>query len=116
LQFAEFPEVPPHDAYLWGNPAFALALVLGRAFGASGWSWTESVDPEVGGLPVILERHGREVEAKPCAEVLAGQSAIERLLAAGLLPVVSVRGRDAVRLAQLRSIADPPAVLAVPGL
>jgi type VI secretion system protein ImpC len=114
LRFAEFPEVPPHDAYLWGNPAFAVALVLGRAFGALGWSWTQSIDPEVGGLPVILERHGREVEAKPCGEVLAGHRAVERLLAAGLLPVASVRGRGAVRMVQLRSIADPPAVLAVP--
>jgi type VI secretion system protein ImpC len=116
LRFAEFPEVPPHDAYLWGNPAFAVALVLGRAFGASGWSWTQSVDPEIGGLPVILERHGREVEAKPCGEVEAGHRADERLLAAGLLPVASVRGRDAIRLGQLRSIADPPTVLAVPGV
>jgi type VI secretion system protein ImpC len=116
LRFAEFPEVPPHDAYLWGNPAFAVALVLGRAFVAAGWSWAQSVDPEVGGLPVILERHGRDVEARPCGEVEAGQRAVERLLAAGLLPVASVRGRDAVRLAQFRSIADPPALLAVPGV
>jgi type VI secretion system protein ImpC len=116
LRFAEFPEVPPHDSYLWGNPVFAVALVLGRAFGASGWSWTQSVDPEVGGLPVILERHGREVEAKPCGEVLASQRAVELLLAAGLLPVASVRDRDAIRLVQLRSIADPPTALAVPGI
>jgi type VI secretion system protein ImpC len=111
--FEELEATPAHDDYLWGNPALAVALVLGRAVAASGRAWTESYDPEIGDLPQLLEEHAGGPSAKPCAEALLGQRAVDRLLDAGLLPVVSIRHRDAVRLAQLRSIAEPPAALAV---
>ena len=102
-----------HEEYLWGNPALEVALLIGRAFAASGWAWTEGYDPEISDLSSPIEQLDGQPVAKPCAEAILGQRAIDRLLDAGLMPMVSLRHRDAVRLAQLRSIAEPPAALAV---
>ena len=66
-------------------------------------------------LPLCIERtEDGEARAKPCAEVLLTTRAADRLLSAGLMPFQSVRDRDAIRLAGLTSIADPPSPLALP--
>ncbi len=53
-----------------------------------------------------------ESEPKPCAEVLLTEDAVERMLEEGLIPLVSFKNRDLVRLARFQSIADPPRALA----
>ena len=32
FDFEEFPDTPVHEDYLWGNPAFAVALLLAQSF------------------------------------------------------------------------------------
>lgn len=115
LRFREFPAgtVPDHEAYLWGPPAVAVAEALGRAFAAGGPAWSAYFDPEIGDLPLPLEERDGETVTKPPAEVALTTRAAGHLLDAGLLPVLSLRDRDVVRLAQLASIADPPEALAV---
>ena len=53
-----------------------------------------------------------EAHAKPWHEVLLTTRVADRLLSAGLMPLQSIRDRDAIRLAGLTSIADPPGPLA----
>src|SRR5579883_1382611 len=112
--FEEFDGPPAHESYLWGNPAFAVAALVGRSFDESGAFDRRRFDPELADLPLPLERRpDGETAAKPCAEVVLGSRAVGRVLAAGIMPLQSMVDRAAVRLAQLVSVADPPAPLAV---
>jgi len=50
----------------------------------------------------------------PCAEAILTERAMEILIGKGLMPVLSIKGRDAVRVPRFQSIAAPPAPLAGP--
>ena len=112
--FEEFAAAPPHNSYLWGNPAIALAVLLGESFDSQGRIGLGRLAYDLTGLPLALETtDDGETRAKPCAEAFLGTRAADRLMAAGLMPFQSIRDRDAIHLAQLISIADPPAPLAL---
>lgn len=115
FRFEELGPSPDHEHYLWGPPALVVALLIGRAVNQGGRDWGPAYDPELGDLPLPLVSTESGSTALPCAEVLLGQRAVDWVLDAGLMPLVSLRNRDAVRLAQLRSISDPPAALALRG-
>ncbi len=108
FDFEEMPDVPPeHQDYLWANPAFASVLLLAEAFADYGWKLRPGVHFEISGLPLHLYREGGEAVAKPCAEILLTESAAEEILESGVMPLVSIKGRDAIRLLRFQSIADP---------
>ena len=52
LSSRSWPESPIHDDYLWGNPAFAVALLLGRSFAEEGWEMQGALAAEIDGLPL----------------------------------------------------------------
>jgi type VI secretion system protein ImpC len=111
-QFA-FEEMPEsvHADYLWGNPAFFCACVLGLAFRGDGWEMRPARHREIGGLPQHIYRADGESVAKPCAEVLLSDTAAEFILGNGFMPLASMKDQDSVLLVRLQSIADPPAPL-----
>jgi type VI secretion system protein ImpC len=104
-----FEEMPKsvHEHYLWGNPALCCAIVLGEAHRNNGRE-----DRKITGVPLHVYRVKGEAVAKPCAEVLLGESDTEFLIEQGVMPLASVRDVDEVILVRLQSIADPPARLA----
>lgn len=110
--FEEFPDFPRHDNYLWANPAFAVALLLAESFSESGWEMRPGTVAQLDKLPLHLFKGGSEVVAKPCAEVLLTEDAVERIVDGGFIPLISYKGRDSVRVARFQSIADPPKSLA----
>jgi type VI secretion system protein ImpC len=113
--FAEFPESPAHELYLWGNPAFALSLLVASSFDDSGHFEPEYFDVNLADLPIALETSKEgETRAKPCAEVLLGRRAVDRIIDAGLMPLQSVRDQGVVRLAKLVSIAESAVPLRLP--
>jgi type VI secretion system protein ImpC len=111
--FEEMPAKPEHQSYLWGNPVFLCGRLLAEAFAADS-SDLESREPgEVGGLPVHRFSGDGEIQVKPCAEAWLNERAAEAILRQGIMPVLSIRGRDAVQLLTLRAVSDPPMPLAV---
>jgi type VI secretion system protein ImpC len=62
---------------------------------------------EVEGLPIHIVRRGGEASVVPCAEVVLSDRAAEIILDGGLMPLLSLRDQDVVRLARFQSIADP---------
>jgi type VI secretion system protein ImpC len=112
FNFEEFAEAPAHEDYLWGNPAFAVGLVLAQSFTEAAWEMRPGTVTELQNLPLHVDRSNGESESKPCAEVLLTEDAVERLLEEGLLPLVSFKNRDHVRIGRFQSIADPPHALA----
>ena len=109
--FEEFPGLPQHEGYLWGNPALACAYLLGEAFSESGWDLSPGEINQISGLPAHIYRDDGESHLKPCAEALLSEHAAEAILERGLMPLVSLKGSDSIRLVRFQSLATPPAEL-----
>lgn len=107
FDFEEMPGEPEHERYLWGNPAVVCAYLLGAAFSREGWELRPGSVQDVAGLPLHAYRAGGESEVKPCAEVLLGPRAVERIRAAGIIPLLSVEGSDSISVGSFRSLAEP---------
>jgi type VI secretion system protein ImpC len=96
----------PHESYLWGSGSVVAVLAIGEGFTQAGWSLRPS--RQITKLPLYIYRVGGETMATPCAEVVLTERAAERLLDAGLTPLLTVRDTDEVILPRLQSIARPP--------
>lgn len=112
LRFEELGHPAQHEAFLWGNPAFAVALVVARAFAEAGWRLREAINPEIGGLPFVLIAEGGAKEAVPTAEFLMTVTLADRIMDRGVMPLATLEDQDRVRLLRLQSVAEPPAPLA----
>ncbi len=110
--FEEIPAVPDDEAYVWGNAALACALVLAGAFEQGGWDLRPETAAEIQGLPTHVFKDGLETRVTPPSEVVLTVRAAERLLEAGLVPVLSLKGSESVRVARLQPIANPLRALA----
>jgi type VI secretion system protein ImpC len=114
LDFRETDSPPRHEQYLWGPPAFACALVLAGQLGPAGHLRPSRGVLEIPGMPLHLYEAEGQTRAQPCAEVLLSERAAHRLLDVGLMPLVSLKDRDAVRLLRFQSVAEPATALAGP--
>lgn len=110
--FEEMAATPVHETYLWGNPAWLWGYLLADAFAAEGWAM-DLDGGEIGGLPVYKFAREGESVVTPCAEAWLTDKAADVILSHGIVPVLSIRGRDAVRLVGLRAVSNPPEALAV---
>jgi type VI secretion system protein ImpC len=111
FQFEEFTGAPPHDKYLWSNNCFIAALLLAQSFSAYGWQMDRRFIQDIERLPMYMYESDGETIYQPCAEVLLTQNGAERLMEHGLMPLVSYKNTDHVKLARFQSIADPVAGL-----
>ncbi len=98
FDFEEMDKNPKHQHYCWANPAFACALLIAeeRATGE------ESLN--IHNLPVHSYKDSGEMVTKPCAEFLMTQSTAERLTDLGLMPLISMKGQDWIRLGGFRAL------------
>jgi type VI secretion system protein ImpC len=112
FEFEEFSGLPSHSSYLWGNPAFAVALLMGQSFNGAGWEMRPGSMSQVENLPLHTYRADGDSQSKPCAEVLLTEDAVERILERGLIPLISYKCRDSVRVGRFQSIAEPQRPLA----
>lgn len=112
-----FEEVTPahrHEEFLWGNPAFACALLLARAFAQNGPAMEPGDCLDIEDLPAHVTTRDGAPHMTPCSEVCLTQRASDAILGHGIMPLMSFRNRNAVRLARFQSVADPPAALSRP--
>jgi type VI secretion system protein ImpC len=112
IEFEEVDGEPDHAGYLWGSGAFACALLLAESFTRSGGSMRPGRDQDIDGLPLHVYRIHHEAVAKPCAECWMTDRLAAALVARGLMPLASMKDRDAVRLVRFNSIASPEATIA----
>jgi type VI secretion system protein ImpC len=110
--FEETSGRPPHNEYLWANPAFVCALLLGRAFNEAGWSLRPGTVRQIDGLPCHSFEAEGEMESQPCTEVLLTDRQIEFIHDQGLMALAAMKNTDVAMLVRFHSIADPIAVLA----
>ena len=112
FNFEEFDNTPHHDEYVWSNSCFVAATLLAQSFSAYGWEMDRRFIQDIEQLPMHMYKEDGETVYQPCAEVLLTQSACERMMEHGLMPLVSYKNTDHVKLARFQSIADPVTGLA----
>jgi type VI secretion system protein ImpC len=97
FEFEEMPAVPVHAHYLWGHPALVcLALVMAAA--------DEDDGLDLQRLPVHNYKEDGEWKMTPCAEVWMTEPQVSALMELGLMPLISFRDSDRIRLAGFRAI------------
>jgi type VI secretion system protein ImpC len=111
--FEEMGDTPQHEDYCWGNPMFACLVLLGQAFAESSWQMNPGSIKDIEGLPLhVYQDDSGESVSKPCAEVWLTEHAAQRLLEQSVMPLLSFKNRDQIRLARFQSLAIPLRVLA----
>ncbi|HKU41649.1 MAG TPA: type VI secretion system contractile sheath large subunit [Polyangiales bacterium] len=113
FDFVELTADPEHAAFLWLNPAFACAQLILEGVAQHGWEDGPGTQLDLGDLPHVVKRTAAGDALLPCAEVFLDETGARQIMNAGVMPFLSYRNRNAVRLARLQSIADPPAPLAL---
>lgn len=118
-----FDELPPapaganasedrarHEAYLWGNPGLFLVEVLAGAFVSDGWNMDAGAAEDVTGLPVHSFNEGPGAagpkRVMPCAEAWVTEQGAHVLRQAGVTPMMSIKGRDGVRVPGIVSLHE----------
>jgi type VI secretion system protein ImpC len=109
--FEEFEGVPEHERYLWGNAAFFCASLVAQSFMEEGWDFKPGSVQEANGFPVHTYISAGKTVSTPCAGVLLTQTAAEAILEKGIMPLLSYRDQDRVRLGRFQSIAYPARAL-----
>jgi len=99
FEFEELESAPQHDAFFWGNPAIALTVM----------SLQQHL--QVDDLPMVTYDDGSGQAIKPPTEVYLTDSAAEKLLQRGLIPLTGQRGHTSVRIPRLQSVAKDPTAL-----
>jgi type VI secretion system protein ImpC len=112
FQFEEMPDAAAHENYLWCNSAFACALLLARSFAEQGWKLHPGSILEISGLPIHIHKVEGEARSLPCAEVSLTQTAAEKMMEKGFMPLASLKDQPTVRLVRFQAIADPLSSLA----
>jgi type VI secretion system protein ImpC len=115
--FEELPGVAAHEDFLWGPPAVLCASVLNESFANQlADEETEFVVPdcgELGDLPAHKFKEDGEVAIKPYGEAWLTERAADRITARGIMPLLSRKDYNSIRVPSLHSVALPPGKLPV---
>jgi len=114
FDFEELGACSSHESFLWGNPAFGCALLIGLDFMSEGWNMVAGRNLTIEDLPAYCFEQQGESQLLPCSEVPLTQRMVDTLLDNGLMPFLGYANRNAVRLMRIQSIADPLQALAGP--
>ncbi len=114
FDFEEMGVPAAHKDFLWIPPAVACVYLMGKAFCRRGWQFRPGEVQEIEGLPFFMQQVGGEEKVQPCAEILMTMEEAEKILESGIMPLLSFKDRDFIRLARFQAISDPPAPLRGP--
>ncbi len=105
FDFEEFTMAEGLKGMLWANPAVLVAILLARSFRQHGAAMNLGSVMSLGGMPYhfVTDRYGDQV-ALPCTERNLTLDKVEAAMARGVMPVVSIKGRDEIRLASFQSL------------
>jgi len=108
--FEEFTRREGVSGMLWANGAFLPALLLGMMFEKQGLKGMKlGSTMSVGEIPYYYytDADGDQV-ALPCTDRLLTEALCQHVTSQGFMPIVSIKGRDEVRLASFNSMAGKP--------
>ena len=85
--------------------AGAVVYLLARGFAEEGWQFRPSDYLEIENLPLHIYEQDGASQIKPCAETLLTIRAAEMIINRGLMPLLSMKNSDSIRLGMCQSIA-----------
>lgn len=103
-----------HAGYLWGNTSVVCAILIAQSYQQSGWTMELGDVLELGDLPWHVYEFQGEKIMTPCAEVVMSEHSAEAIENQGVMPVMSYKDRNSVRLWRFRSLSRKNAALAGP--
>lgn len=106
IAFEEFTATISQDDYLWSNGCFGVAQLLGQTYREFGWAFGDRFIQDIEGLPFHVFKREGETVFQSCAEAQLSQNAAEKLADHGLMPIVSFKNTDRIRLVRFQSVAD----------
>ena len=106
FKFEEITKPGNADELLWGNPAFACTWLIAQGFTDRGWSMHPDDVQDIGDLPSYSYQDDGEWKLTPCSEVFLPETALDTILQRGLMPLVSLKNTNSVRLLRFQSISD----------
>lgn len=107
FSFEELSGTAKHNDYLWTNPCFVCALLLAHSYSVSRWEMGQSLHQDIEGLPTLIFNESDISKIFPSSEFVMTESLCEDILQSGLMPIISYRNSDKIRLARFQSIAFP---------
>ncbi|MGV8986893.1 MAG: type VI secretion system contractile sheath domain-containing protein [Cypionkella sp.] len=109
FDFEEFTQSEGLGGMLWANPVALVAILLERSFRKNGPSLGLGSVMSLGGMPYhyVNDRYGDQV-ALPCTERNLTQAKTQATIGRGYMPVISVKGRDEVRLGSFQGLSGEP--------
>ncbi|WP_435140694.1 type VI secretion system contractile sheath small subunit [Pseudopelagicola sp. nBUS_19] len=104
--FEEFTAQEGLSGMLWANPAVLVAILLAGTFKKDGKEMDLGSLLSLGDIPFhfVTDRYGDQV-ALPCTERNLTENAAQDTLARGFMPVLSIKGRNEIRLGSFRSLS-----------
>lgn len=112
--FEEVDGAKRHNAFLWGPPALACALLIGRGFTMNGWDTEPGDERDLGDLPAFSYTDDGEKHLLPVTGAYLSEYTATAVLQRGVIPLVSLRNQNAARVLRFQSIAEPAQELAGP--
>lgn len=106
FSFEEFAANNSHLSYLWTNPCFGSVLLLAQSYRLYGWEMGQALRREIENLPMHIYQEDGETKTKPCAEIVLTEGMLENLLESGLMPVISFRDSEKVRIARFQPVSS----------
>ncbi|WP_337926809.1 type VI secretion system contractile sheath domain-containing protein [Heliomarina baculiformis] len=105
FEFEEFTMQSGLGGMLWANPVVLVAILMAKSFKENGKSMGLGSIMSLGDIPYhfVNDRYGDQVQL-PCTERNLTQDKVEKVMARGFMPVVSIKGRDEIRLASFQSV------------
>ena len=94
-----------HLRYLWGSGALAAGCLLGQMYTQAGWNLQPGMIQELDNLPLHVYKEDGDSEIKACGEVVLSERAAENILKVGLMPVLTLKHQDRIRLPSFRSVS-----------
>jgi type VI secretion system protein ImpC len=104
FEFEEVEKPGKPEGYLWGNAALACAALMAQGFLKEGWAFRPETSLDLGGMPMHTYTDEDGDSQAILAEAWLERKTSEKLGALGLMPLLCVRGRDAVQLAGFSSL------------
>lgn len=97
--YEEFDRKAGLKGLLWGNPVVVLVTLLAADGGRGGAHVAEDMP-----YHVTEDRHGDQVQL-PCTSRAMTSAAVAAVEAAGVIPIVSTKGRDEVRVGAYQTLS-----------
>ena len=116
FEFTEQAALPEHGRFLWGNPALACGLAIGRQFLDQGEDFSARGQLDIDDMPAYSYKQDGEAQMQACAEAYLAEQAALRISQQGLIPLLSFRQRNAVRVGGLYSCSQDQRALAGVGV